>query len=164
MTIEGSHPLQTSLELHNRANQTRYLQEAMNAPLRVPGLEDLSTMQQTITELQERYEAESRRLASEQASLEGLADQLKSEQKKLEHGEYLFVGSKEAMDSLRASVEQCLTPHDQSRLQTALILRAGNSQFIECWPSVKKTLQAEIKRLEAEILKLTKLTGGESDV
>jgi hypothetical protein len=35
---------------------------------------------------------------------------------------------------------------------------------VEVWPSVKKTLQAEIKRLEAEILKLTKLTGGESDV
>jgi hypothetical protein len=148
--------LQTSLEINTRANRDSRLQEALNSPLRIPGLESLETMQQTITELQARYEAESERLASEQATLEGLADQLKTEQKKLEHGEYLFAGSKEAMDSLRASVGQCLTPHDQSRLQTVLILRGGNAQFCEVWPSVKKTLQAEIKRLESEIEKLMK--------
>jgi len=153
---EEHQPLLTSLELASRANRDAHLKAALDNPLRIPGIESLEVMQSQIQELQERYEAEAQRLATEQATLEGLTDQLETERKKLSHGEYLFTGSKAAVDGLVQSVYQCLTPGEQGKLQSALILRAGNAQFVEVWPSVKKAIQGEVKRLESEISKLTK--------
>jgi len=159
--IEEPQQLLSSLEIATRQNRDAHLKAALDNSLRIPGLESLSTMQQTIAELQEKYELEAQRLATEQATLESLADQLETERRKLEHGEYLFTGSKAAVDGLVQSVYQCLTPGEQGKLQSALILRAGNKEFVECWPSVKKLVQAEVKRLENEISKLTK--GGSNE-
>jgi hypothetical protein len=159
--IEENQPLLSSLEIASRANRDAHLKSVLDNPLRIPGIEDLATMQQTIAELQEKYELEAARLASEQATLEGLNSQLETERKKLEHGEYLFRGSKAAVDGLVQSVYQCLTPGEQGKLQSALILRAGNREFCEVWPAVKKLVQAEVKRLENEISKLTK--GGSNE-
>ena len=158
MQIEEPKPLLSSFEILARQNRDSHLQEKLNDPeaLRIPGIESLATMRSQIQELQERYEAEASRLATEQATLEGLNGQLETERKKLSHGEYLFAGSKAAVDSLVQSIYQCLTQGEQGKLQTALILRSGNTQFVECWPTVKKMAQAEIKRLETEISKLTK--------
>jgi len=157
--IEEHQPLLSSLELATRQNRDAHLKSVLDNPLRIPGLESLSTMQQTIAELQEKYELEAQRLATEQATLEGLNSQLETECKKLSHGEFLFVGSKAALDTLSATIGQCLTSSEQSKLQSVLLVRAGNVQFCECWPSVKKAIQAEIKRLESEIKSMTQ--GGE---
>ena len=156
-------PLLSSLEIQSRANRNAHLESVLNDPkvLKIPGIEDLATMQQTIAELQERYEAEAQRLASQQATLEGLNSQLETERKKLSYGEYLFTGSKEMVESLTTAISQCLSHSDQGKMQTALIVRAGNAQFVECWPTVKKSVQNEIKRLESEISKLTK--GGKNE-
>jgi len=156
---EEHQPLLSSLEIASRANRDAHLKSVLDNPLRIPGIESLEVMQQTIAELQSKYELEAQRLASEQATLEGLAGQLETERRKLEHGEYLFRGSKAAVDGLGQSVYQCLTPGEQGKLQAALILRAGNAQFVEVWPAVKKAIQGEIKRLENEIKAMTQ--GGE---
>jgi chromosome segregation ATPase len=158
MQIETHQPLLSSLEIQARANRDANLKAKLDDPeaLRIPGLESLETMRSQIAELQSKYEAEAARLASEQATLEGLNGQLETERGRLSHGEFLYTGSKAAVDSLVQSIYQCLTQGEQSKLQTALILRSGNAQFVECWPTVKKMAQAEIKRLEAEISKLTK--------
>jgi hypothetical protein len=158
MQIEEPKPLLSSFEILARQNRDSHLKAVLDQPeaLKIPGIESLETMQSQIQELQSKYEAEAARLATEQATLEGLNGQLETERKKLSHGEYLFAGSKAAVDSLVQSIYQCLTQGEQSKLQTALILRSGNAQFVECWPTVKKMAQAEIKRLETEISKLTK--------
>lgn len=151
-------PLLSSLEIQSRLNRDAHLQAKLNDPesLKIPGIESLATMQKTIAELQSKYESEAQRLASQQATLEGLNSQLETERKKLAYGEYLFAGSKEMVESLTTAISQCLSHSDQGKMQTALIVRAGNKEFVECWPTVKKSVQAEIKRLESEISKLTK--------
>jgi hypothetical protein len=158
MQIEEPKPLLSSFEILARQNRDSHLKAVLDQPeaLKIPGIESLETMQSQIAELQSKYEAEAARLASEQATLEGLNGQLETERRRLAHGEYLFAGSKAAVDSLVQSIYQCLTPSEQGKLQTALILRSGNTQFVECWPTVKKAVLAEIKRLETEISKLTK--------
>jgi hypothetical protein len=158
MQIEEPKPLLSSFEILARQNRDSHLKAVLDQPeaLKIPGIESLETMRSQIAELQSKYEAEASRLANQQQTLEGLTSQLETERKRLSHGEYLFAGSKAAVDSLVQSIYQCLTQGEQSKLQTALILRAGNSQFVECWPTVKKMAQAEIKRLETEISKLTK--------
>jgi hypothetical protein len=155
---EPKQPLLSSLEIQARANRDANLKAKLDDPnaLRIPGIESLEVMRSQIAELQAAYEIEAQRLATEQATLESLNGRLSDERQRLAHGEYLFAGSKAAVDSLVQSVYQCLTPSEQSKLQTALILRAGNSQYLEVWPSIKKLIQAEIKRLENEISKLTK--------
>lgn len=160
MIITEEHqPLLSSLEIASRANRDAHLKAALDNPLRIPGIESLEVMQSQIAELQEKYELEAARLASEQATLEGLNSQLETERRKLERGEFLFTGSKAAVDNLSATIGQCLTSSEQSKLQSVLLVRAGNAQFCECWPSVKKAIQAEIKRLESEIKSMTQ--GGE---
>ena len=158
MQIEAHQPLLSSLEIQARQNRDSHLKAVLNDPgaLKIPGIESLETMRSQIAELQSKYEAEASRLANQQQTLEGLNGRLSDERRKLAHGEYLFSGSKAAVDSLVQSIYQCLTPSEQSKLQTALILRAGNAQYVEVWPAVKKAIQAEIKRLENEISKLTK--------
>jgi hypothetical protein len=158
MQIEEPKPLLSSFEILARQNRDSHLKAVLDQPeaLKIPGIESLETMQAQIQELQAAYEIEAQRLATEQATLEGLNGQLETERRRLAHGEYLFAGSKAAVDSLVQSIYQCLTPSEQGKLQTALILRSGNTQFVECWPTVKKAVLAEIKRLEAEISKLTK--------
>jgi hypothetical protein len=158
MHTEEPKPLLSSFEILARQNRDSHLKAVLDQPeaLKIPGIESLETMQAQIQELQAAYEIEAQRLATEQATLEGLNGQLETERKKLSHGEYLFAGSKAAVDSLVQSIYQCLTQGEQSKLQTALILRAGNSQYVECWPAVKKAILGEIKRLENEISKLTK--------
>lgn len=158
MILEEPKPLLSSFEILARQNRDSHLKAVLDQPeaLKIPGIESLEVMQSQIQELQERYEAEAARLATEQATLEGLTIQLSDERRKLSHGEYLFAGSKAAVDGLVQSIYQCLTPSEQSKLQTALILRSGNAQYIEVWPTVKKAILGEIKRLEAEISKLTK--------
>jgi hypothetical protein len=158
MHTEEPKPLLSSFEILARQNRDAHLKAKLDDPesLRIPGIESLATMQSQIQELQERYEAEASRLANQQQTLEGLTSQLETERKRLSHGEYLFAGSKAAVDGLVQSIYQCLTQGEQSKLQTALILRGGNAQYLEVWPTVKKMAQAEIKRLETEISKLTK--------
>jgi septal ring factor EnvC (AmiA/AmiB activator) len=158
MQIEEPKPLLSSFEILARQNRDSHLKSVLDQPgaLKIPGLESLETMQSQIAELQSKYEAEAARLASEQATLESLNGRLSDERRKLSHGEFLYTGSKAAVDSLVQSIYQCLTQSEQSKLQTALILRAGNSQYVEVWPTVKKMVQSEVKRLEAEISKLTK--------
>jgi hypothetical protein len=158
MQIEEPKPLLSSFEILARQNRDSHLKAVLDQPeaLKIPGIESLETMRSQIAELQSKYEAEASRLANQQQTLEGLTSQLETERKRLSHGEYLYTGSKAAVDGLVQSIYQCLTQGEQSKLQTALILRAGNSQFVECWPTVKKMAQAEIKRLETEISKLTK--------
>lgn len=158
--IEEHQPLLSSLEIAARANRDSHLKSALNDPLRIPGIESLEVMRSQIQELQERYELEAQRLATEQATLEGLNSQLETERRKLEHGEFLFVGSKAALDNLSATIGQCLTSSEQSKLQSVLLVRAGNAQFCECWPSVKKSIQGEVKRLENEI---KAMTGGKNE-
>ena len=162
MQIEEPKPLLSSFEILARQNRDSHLKAVLDQPeaLKIPGIESLEVMQSQIQELQERYEAEAARLATEQATLEGLTIQLSDERRKLSHGEYLFAGSKAAVDGLVQSIYQCLTQGEQSKLQTALILRAGNSQYVEVWPAVKKLIQAEIKCLENEI---KEMTGGENE-
>lgn len=157
MITEEPKPLLSSFEIQARQNRDANLKAVLNDPeaLRIPGIESLEVMRQNIAELQSKYEAEAARLASQQATLESLTGQLETERRKLSHGEYLFAGSKAAVDGLVQSIYQCLTQGEQSKLQTALILRAGNAEFCEVWPAVKKLIQAEIKRLESEISKLT---------
>jgi chromosome segregation ATPase len=158
MQIEAHQPLLSSLEIQARQNRDSHLKAVLDQPeaLKIPGIESLETMRSQIQELQERYELEASRLANQQATLEGLNGRLSDERRKLSHGEYLFAGSKAAVDGLVQSIYQCLTPSEQSKLQTALILRSGNAQFVEVWPAVKKAILGEIKHLEAEISKLTK--------
>jgi hypothetical protein len=154
--------LARKLRTEARANRDANLKAVLNDPgaLKIPGIESLEVMQSQIQELQERYELEAQRLATEQATLESLNGQLETERKKLTHGEYLFAGSKAAVDGLVQSIYQCLTQSEQSKLQTALILRAGNAQYVEVWPAVKKAILGEIKRLENEI---KEMTGGSNE-
>ena len=154
---QAAAPLLSSLEIQARTNRDAHLQAKLNDPesLKIPGIESLATMQQTIAELQERYEVEAQRLASMQSTLESLNGQLETERKKLSYGEYLFAGSKKMVEGLSDAINQCLSHSDQGKMQTVLLVRAGNIQFVESWPSVKKMVQAEVKRLENEISKLT---------
>jgi chromosome segregation ATPase len=163
MHTEAHQPLLSSLEIQARQNRDSHLKAVLDQPeaLKIPGIESLETMRSQIQELQERYELEASRLANQQQTLESLNGRLSDERQRLAHGEYLFAGSKAAVDSLVQSVYQCLTPSEQSKLQTALILRSGNAQFVEVWPAVKKAILGEIKHLEAEISKLTK--GGSNE-
>jgi hypothetical protein len=158
MQIEAHQPLLSSLEIQARQNRDSHLKAVLNDPgaLKIPGIESLETMRSQIAELQSKYEAEAARLASEQATLESLNGRLKTEFAKLSHGLYLFRGSKDALDTLGAAVGQCLTSGEQSKLQSVLLVRAGNAQYVEVWPAVKKAILGEIKHLEAEISKLTK--------
>ena len=158
MHTEEPKPLLSSFEILARQNRDSHLKSKLDDPesLRIPGIESLETMRSQIQELQERYEAEAARLATEQATLEGLNGQLETERGKLSHGEYLFRGSKDALDTLSATIGQCLASSEQGKLQSVLLVRSGNAQFCECWPAVKKAILGEIKRLESEISKLTK--------
>jgi hypothetical protein len=158
MQIEEPKPLLSSFEILARQNRDANLKAVLNDPeaLKIPGIESLETMRSQIAELQSKYELEAARLASEQATLEGLNGQLETERKTVSAWRISLQGSKAAVDGLVQSIYQCLTPSEQGKLQTALILRAGNAQYIEVWPTVKKMAQAEIKRLETEISKLTK--------
>ena len=162
MHTEEPKPLLSSFEILARQNRDSHLKAVLYQPeaLKIPGIESLEVMQSQIQELQERYELEAQRLATEQATLESLNGQLETERKKLTHGEYLFAGSKAAVDGLVQSIYQCLTQSEQSKLQTALILRAGNAQYVEVWPAVKKAILGEIKRLENEI---KEMTGGSNE-
>jgi hypothetical protein len=162
MHTEEPKPLLSSFEILARQNRDSHLKAVLDQPeaLKIPGIESLEVMQSQIQELQERYELEAQRLATEQATLESLNGQLETERKKLTHGEYLFAGSKAAVDGLVQSIYQCLTQSEQSKLQTALILRAGNAQYVEVWPAVKKAILGEIKRLENEI---KEMTGGSNE-
>ena len=159
---EPKQPLLSSFEILARQNRDSHLKAVLDQPeaLKIPGIESLETMRSQIQELQERYEAEAARLATEQATLEGLNGRLSDERRKLSHGEYLFSGSKAAVDGLVQSIYQCLAPSEQSKLQSVLLVRAGNAQFVECWPTVKKAVLAEIKRLENEI---KEMTGGKNE-
>jgi hypothetical protein len=163
MQIETHQPLLSSLEIQARANRDANLKSVLNDPgaLKIPGIESLEVMRQNISELQAAYEIEAQRLASEQATLESLNGQLETERGKLSHGEYLFRGSKDALDTLSATIGQCLTSGEQGKLQSVLLVRAGNTQYVEVWPAVKKAILGGIKRLETEILKLTK--GGSNE-
>jgi hypothetical protein len=158
MILEEPKPLLSSLEIQARQNRDSHLKAVLDQPeaLKIPGIESLETMRSQIAELQSKYEAEAARLATEQATLESLNGQLETELKKLTHGLYLFRGSKDALDTLGAAVGQCLTSGEQSKLQSVLLVRAGNAQYVEVWPAVKKAILGEIKRLETEISKLTK--------
>ena len=162
MILEEPKPLLSSFEILARQNRDSHLKAVLNDPgaLKIPGIESLETMRSQIAELQSKYEIEAQRLATEQQTLEGLNGQLETERGKLSHGEYLFRGSKDALDTLSATIGQCLTSGEQGKLQSVLLVRSGNAQFCECWPAVKKAILGEIKRLENEI---KEMTGGENE-
>jgi hypothetical protein len=84
MQIEEPKPLLSSFEILARQNRDSHLKAVLDQPeaLKIPGIESLETMQSQIAELQSKYEAEAARLASEQATLEGLNGQLETERRR----------------------------------------------------------------------------------